>query len=230
MSTTRLVPWFPLFSEDANQAIQRLAERYVALASRLPEVKQVQLEGAPPQLQFCTLIEADPGDDDAEFDRVYQAEEQAIRAVPAAPAFDFRVINRVKNHSRDFEGQPPDDIHILFQRQPESQDARSARCHRDAHGRRDSSTSTERSPTNGFRNGCKPQSPNGPLLGRAAIHARPELAGIRRHYFRLQDQSEAARYDCETFSSQDVVRLRGTHFEPLKRRLQVLLNDSPHLP
>ncbi len=116
MNTTELVPSFPVFSESANQAIQQLSERFVALASRIPAVQQVLLEGVPPELQLCTVIDADPYDDYPEYERVYQVEEEVTRAIPDAPALNFHVINRAENHSRDFEGQLPEGIYLLFRR------------------------------------------------------------------------------------------------------------------
>ena len=42
-------------------------------------------------------------------------------------------------------------------------------------------------------------------------------------YRQLQDDSEAARYDCRAFSEQDVNQLIAQHFAPLKTRVQALL-------
>lgn len=116
VNTIELVPRFSVFSDSANQAFRQLSERFVALASQLPAVQQVLLEGTPPELQLCTVIDADPQDDFPEHERVYQVEEEVTRANPDAPTLNFRVINRAENHSRDFEGELPRDIHVLFRR------------------------------------------------------------------------------------------------------------------
>lgn len=114
--TTELVPRLPVFSDDANRALQQLAQRYVALVSRLPAVKAVLLEGIPPDLQLCTVIEADPQGDFPDYEQVYGVEEEATQAVLDAPALNFRVVNRTTNPSRDFESAVSKGIYVLFQR------------------------------------------------------------------------------------------------------------------
>ncbi len=102
-------------SDSANAALRQFSKLYVALASQLPAVQLVLLEGMPPELQLCTILEADPQNDFPEYQRVYHAEAEARHAVPDAP-IGFRVINRIKNHSRDFGSGLPQDTQTLFRR------------------------------------------------------------------------------------------------------------------
>lgn len=51
----------------------------------------------------------------------------------------------------------------------------------------------------------------------------PSEQQLYNDYRHLKDDSEAARYDCRSFSEQDVRDLVKQHFAPLKRRAQKLL-------
>ena len=65
-------------------------------------------------MQICTVIEA-PWPDFDYCDPIYQAEGDLLRAHPGL-RMDFRVINRTKNHTRDYGAEPPEGVIFLLRR------------------------------------------------------------------------------------------------------------------
>ena len=88
------------------------AKQFVTMIQDLSQVKQVTFEPAIPEL--CTVIEAAWPDDTAR-DPIYEAQGNLLRANPGVEV-DFRVVNRSRNHTRDYPGVPPAGLNILLRR------------------------------------------------------------------------------------------------------------------
>ena len=88
------------------------AWQFLEMIRDLPQVKQVTFEAAVPEI--CTVIDA-PWPDFEYSDPIYRAEGDLLRAHPDLRV-DLRVVNRTRNHIRDYGEQPPEGIIYLLRR------------------------------------------------------------------------------------------------------------------
>lgn len=98
---------------DADQAA-RLVERFVGLVRDLPYVREVRLDDRSVDACIWTLIDSPPPDD-AQRDRVYDAELNAARDHTAA-AVDFRLVNAAEYPNAQPEDLLPGTASVLLKR------------------------------------------------------------------------------------------------------------------